>query len=50
MRASSAITSRSQHSAMSLPPATAWPCTFAIVGFALRQRLMKSSVLRFMKA
>jgi hypothetical protein len=50
MRASSAITSRSQHSAMSLPPATAAPCTWAMVGLALRHRLMKSSLLRFMKA
>jgi hypothetical protein len=32
MRASSAISSRSQHSAMSLPPATAAPCTLAMVG------------------
>jgi hypothetical protein len=44
MRASSAITSRSQHSAMSLPPATAWPCTIAIVGLRQRHKAMKSSV------
>jgi hypothetical protein len=48
MRASSAITSRSQHSAMSLPPATAAPCTLAMVGLALFHSVMKSSVLRFM--
>jgi hypothetical protein len=50
MRASSAITSRSQHSAMSLPPATACPCTLAMVGFGLRHKAMKSSVFRFMYA
>ena len=31
-----------------LPPATAYPCTLQIVGLSERNRLMKSSVLRFM--
>ena len=48
MRASSAMTTRSQHSAMSLPPATAWPCTLQIVGLSERNSDVKSSVLRFM--
>jgi len=34
---------------MSLPPATACPCTLAIVGLLQRHSAMKSSVLRFMK-
>jgi hypothetical protein len=32
---------------MSLPPATAWPCTLQIVGLSERQSEKKSSVLRF---
>jgi hypothetical protein len=47
MRASSAITTRSHESAMSLPPATAYPCTLATVGLADRQSEKKWSVLAF---
>jgi hypothetical protein len=36
-----------QDSATSLPPATAYPRTLAMVGFSERHRLKKSSVLRF---
>ena len=49
MRASSAMTTRSAHSAMSLPPATAKPCTLPIVGRSERKRLKKLSVLRFIQ-
>jgi hypothetical protein len=47
MRASSAITTRSQDRAMSLPPATACPWTFAMVGLSDRQSVKKPSVLDF---
>ena len=40
MRASSLATTRSAHSAMSLPPPTHQPCTWAITGFGERHRLM----------
>src|SRR5262249_23566751 len=43
----SAITMRSQQSAMSLPPATAGPCTRAMVGLNDRHRDMKSRVFWF---
>jgi hypothetical protein len=33
---------------MSLPPATAWPCTLQMVGLSERKSDMKSSVFRFM--
>ncbi len=38
--ASSLATTRSAHSARSLPPPTHQPCTCAIVGLSVRQRLM----------
>jgi hypothetical protein len=41
MRASSLATTRSAHSAMSLPPPTHHPCTWAMTGFGDRQMLMK---------
>ncbi len=40
MRASSLAMTRSAHSAMSLPPPTHQPCTWAITGFGARHRLM----------
>ena len=40
MTASSDATTRSQHSAKSLPPPTHHPCTCAITGLGARQRLM----------
>ena len=49
MRADSFITIRSQKSAMSLPPATASPLTFATTGFEQRHNDMKLSVQRRMK-
>ncbi len=46
MRASSAITSRSQQSAMSVPPATQKPCTLHTVGLSEWKRDMKPRRLR----
>ena len=40
IRASSLAITRSAHSAMSLPPPTHQPCTWAITGFGARHRLM----------
>src|SRR5450830_818695 len=48
--ASSDMITMSQHNAISLPPATAYPCTLAIVGLEHLHSAMKSSVLRFIKA
>ena len=48
MRASSAMTRKSQQRAMSEPPATAAPWTRAMVGFDARHRLMKSWVFLHM--
>ena len=45
MRASSAITIMSEHSAISEPPATANPCTLQITGRFERNRLMNLLVL-----
>ena len=46
MRASSAITSRSLHSAMSVPPATQKPCTLQTVGLSEWNSDMKPRRLR----
>ena len=46
MRASSAITSRSEQSAMSVPPATQKPCTLQTTGLSEWNRLMKPRRLR----
>jgi hypothetical protein len=48
MRASSAITSRSEHSAMSVPPATQKPCTLQTTGLSEWNRLMNPRTLRLM--
>ena len=44
MRASSLAITRSAHSAMSLPPPTHQPCTWAITGFGVRQMLMNFGI------
>ena len=46
MRASAAITSRSEHSAMSVPPATQKPCTLQTTGLSAWNRDMKPRTLR----
>jgi hypothetical protein len=48
--ASSAIMIVSAQSAMSDPPATAYPCTLQITGRYDRHRLMNNSVFLIMKA
>ena len=48
MRASSAITNRSEHSAMSVPPATQKPWTLQTTGLSEWNRLMKPRTLRLM--
>ena len=50
MRAVSLMIRKSQQSAMSEPPATAAPCTWAMVGLRERHKAMKSWVLRHMPA
>ena len=44
MRASSLMITRSAQSAMSLPPPTHQPCTWAITGLGARQMLMNFGI------
>ena len=46
MRASSAVTSRSEQSAMSVPPATQKPWTLQSTGFSEWKRLMNPRTFR----
>ena len=50
MRASAAITSRSEQSAMSVPPATQKPCTLQTTGLSAWNSDMKPRTLRLIIA